>query len=45
MDVPGSSSYIATSQEPVPLDEDPCHSFGCGQWAISQMNLPGLALV
>jgi hypothetical protein len=44
MDVPGSSSYVATSQESVPLDEDLCHRFCRGQWAIAQMNLPGLVL-
>lgn len=45
MDVPGSSSYIATSQEPVLSDEDSCHRFCCGQWASMQMNLPSLVLV
>jgi len=45
MDVSGSSSCIVTSQEPVPSDEDSCYGSCCGQWAIAQMNLPGLVLV
>jgi hypothetical protein len=45
MDVPSGSSNVATLQEPVPLGEDPCHKYCCGQWAISQMNLPSLVLV
>ncbi|MBF2021508.1 MAG: hypothetical protein IGR93_15750 [Hydrococcus sp. C42_A2020_068] len=44
MDVPGSSSDIATSQEPVLSDDDSCHRSSCGQWAIAQMNLPVLVL-
>jgi len=31
MDVPGSSSCIATSQESVPLGEDPFPRPSCGQ--------------
>jgi len=45
MDVPGSSSCIATLQESVPSDEDPFQSSCCGQWTIEQMNLPDLVLV
>jgi hypothetical protein len=44
MDVSGSSSYIAASQEPVPSDEDSCHRPFRGQWLIAEMNLPGVTL-
>gem|GEM_PF-5906730 len=52
MDVPGSSSCLATLQELVLLDEDPCHRSRCDQWASRvafcasanvRMDLPKLA--
>jgi hypothetical protein len=45
MDDSGSSRCKATSEEIVPSSEEPCHKICCGQWVVTWMNLPSLALL
>lgn len=45
MEASGSSSYLATTEETIVLDEDPDPHPHCGQQAVQLMNLLVLALV
>ncbi len=45
MDASGSSNLHVASQEPVPLQEDPCHRLHPDLWVIKLMNLPQFSLL